>query len=101
VDIGAIFFNLNRQNTVILAKFVIQFILLTFCVANIVYSVVKSSFFTIIIVFCSTFSSHKSCECREEAYLCRQPFLLHQQDYNDFHLAIKLENTKPFYWVCV
>lgn len=57
MDIGAIFFKLNRHNTVIPTKFVIQLILLTCFDASIVYAVVKSSFFTILTVFYSTSSS--------------------------------------------
>lgn len=73
IDIGATFFNWNRQNTVILVKFVIQLILFTCCTASMIYAVTESSFFTILAIFFIIFSSTNPVN-QEEPCLCRQPF---------------------------
>lgn len=75
VDTGirGTFFNLNRQNSVILVKFIIQVILFMCCIASIIYTVMKSSFFTLLAIFCNTFSSTNPVN-QNEPCLCRQPF---------------------------
>lgn len=72
-DIRTTFFNLNRQNSVILVKFIIQVILFMCCIASIIHAVMKSSFFTLIAIFSNIFSSTNPVN-QEEPCLFRQPF---------------------------